>query len=101
MVVGPGSPAISGRLPPAIPVVMNWLRSREPVYSTEAPVPSSHGATIARNESCSAPDQEPTTLTLPPSCSNWKPAALGDSAPPLSAGALSAGVLSAGVDAAG
>src|SRR5690349_4787213 len=66
---------------------------------------------MARNESCSAPDHDPTKLTLPPSCSNLNPLplALGE---PLSLGAplalapgdslpALAGADSDGADAAG
>src|SRR4051812_22625813 len=54
------------------------------------------------NESCSAPLHDPTTLTLPPSCSNWKPEPLAAGEPlsdgePLSVPVLAAGLLEAPV----
>src|SRR6185503_4489818 len=90
---GPGRPARSGSRPDWMPVVRMLLMSRVPVYSTLAPVWSSHGFTIAMNDSCSAPVHVPMTETEPPRA---PPDAAGLS-PPL---ALAAGAL-AGVDAAG
>src|SRR5689334_5659594 len=67
---------------------------------------------MARNESCSDPDHEPTTLTEPPSCSNWKPLPLAPGDPlsdgeplsagdPLSVAALLSGDAPVPADAAG
>ena len=81
-------------MPEATPVVRTALMSRVPVYLTLAPVWASQGATIARNESCSAPVHVPMTETSPPI---WPPP-LGDASP--LAGALAGGAL-APVDPAG
>ncbi|WP_448074220.1 hypothetical protein [Georgenia yuyongxinii] len=43
------------------------------MYSTVAPVSSSQGATIARNESCSSPDHDPMKLTVSPLMSSGPP----------------------------
>src|SRR4029079_16138897 len=74
---GPGRPARSGSVPEATAVVRYAPRPREPVYLTLLPVRSSHGLTMARNESCSEPPHEPTTVT------SWPPATVEAPGPEL------------------
>src|SRR6478736_2903532 len=93
---GPGRPARSGSRPDWMPVDRMLLMSRVPVYWTLAPVWSSHGFTIAMNDSCSVPVHVPMTETEPPS----SPPADADADALSPAPALAGGAL-AGVDPSG